>query len=91
MYARSGHQPAPGSPPRLDVVREVDTRGHHCPGPVLEAIRLVSECAVGETVAVIADDPAAVSSIPAWARKAGQALTIEESAEAHRYLLTRTR
>jgi TusA-related sulfurtransferase len=76
---------------RLDVVREVDTRGLHCPGPLLEAIRLIRECLVGETIGVIADDPAAVSSIPAWVKKAGHALTIEQSSRGQRYLLTRTR
>ena len=91
MYAPPGPSPAPRRSIRPDIARESDTRGHHCPGPLSEAIRLVRECSVGETIAVLADDPSAGSSIPAWVQKAGHSLTVEESPMGCRYLLTRNR
>jgi tRNA 2-thiouridine synthesizing protein A len=49
-------------------VTELDCRGMLCPLPVITLARRIGEVAVGETIAVLADDPAAATDIPAWCR-----------------------
>ena len=51
----------------------VDCLGQRCPLPVIALARRLPEVAVGETVRVLADDPAAATDIPAWCRMRGQA------------------
>ena len=74
------------------AIRTVDATGSHCPGPLQELIRLIREADVGETVGVLADDPAAHESIPAWVAKAGYRLIgIENTPAGSRFVVTRTR
>jgi len=54
------------------VSLRLDCTGRLCPLPVLELARHIHEVAVGETVVVVSDDPAAASDIPAWCRLRGQ-------------------
>ncbi len=49
----------------------LDCRGMRCPLPIIELGRRVGEVSVGDTVAVVADDPAAASDVPAWCRMRG--------------------
>jgi TusA-related sulfurtransferase len=49
----------------------LDCRGRRCPLPVIELARHIGDVAVGEVVAVVADDPAARSDVPAWCRMRG--------------------
>jgi tRNA 2-thiouridine synthesizing protein A len=51
----------------------VDCRGMRCPLPVIELARRISEVPVGAVVAVVADDPAAATDVPAWCRLRGHA------------------
>ena len=51
--------------------RESDTRGSPCPGPFLEAVRLVRESKVGEVVSVISSDARDAAAMPVWAERAG--------------------
>ncbi len=46
----------------------IDCRGMRCPLPVIELARRIGEVAVGGIVAVVADDPAAATDVPAWCR-----------------------
>jgi TusA-related sulfurtransferase len=50
----------------------LDCRGKLCPLPVIELARRIGEVAVGEVIAVLADDPAARVDVPAWCRMRGQ-------------------
>ena len=50
----------------------LDCRGQRCPLPVIALARRLPEVAVGGTVRVLADDPAAATDIPAWCRLRGQ-------------------
>ena len=67
---------AAGSPgrgaPAPDLV--VDALGRRCPLPVIELARHLGDVAVGETLTVLADDPAAASDIAAWCRMRGHEL-----------------
>lgn len=44
----------------------LDVLGRRCPAPIIELARHIGDVAVGETVGVLADDPAAALDIPAW-------------------------
>lgn len=49
----------------------LDCRDRRCPLPVIELARRIGEVDMGRVVAVIADDPAAATDIPAWCRLRG--------------------
>lgn len=53
---------------------ELDCRGQLCPLPVITLARRIGEVEVGETITVLADDPAAATDIPAWCRMRSQEL-----------------
>ena len=53
---------------RLDL----DCRGMPCPRPIIELARAIAGVAVGDTVAVTADDAAAAVDVQAWCRMRGQ-------------------
>ncbi len=58
----------------------LDCRGRRCPLPVIELARRIGDAAVGELLAVAADDPAARLDIPAWCRMRGQEYVGESAA-----------
>jgi len=49
----------------------VDARGRRCPLPILDLARALPSVAVGDTITVEADDPAAGPDIRAWCRMRG--------------------
>jgi TusA-related sulfurtransferase len=51
-----------------------------CPRPVIELARAIAGVAVGDTVAVTADDVAAAGDVQAWCRMRGQEYAGSESA-----------
>ena len=53
---------------RLDL----DCRGMPCPRPIIELARAIAGVAVGDIVAVTADDAAAAVDVQAWCRMRGQ-------------------
>ena len=73
-------------PIRADL--ELDCRGMLCPLPVIELGKRYAEVPVGAVVAVLADDVAARTDIPAWCRMRGQEYVGEE--EPGRYLVRRS-
>jgi tRNA 2-thiouridine synthesizing protein A len=50
----------------------LDCLGQRCPLPIIELARAFPSLAVGETISVLADDPAAGNDIAAWCRMRGQ-------------------
>jgi len=50
----------------------LDCLGQRCPLPVIALARRIGEIEAGETVRVLADDPAARVDIPAWCRMRDQ-------------------
>jgi tRNA 2-thiouridine synthesizing protein A len=52
----------------------LDMRGKLCPLPVIELARHITDVEVGETLIVVADDPAAATDIAAWCRMRAHAL-----------------
>jgi TusA-related sulfurtransferase len=51
---------------------ELDCRGLRCPVPVIRLARAIDGLPVGQTVAVVSEDPAARPDIAAWCRMRGQ-------------------
>jgi tRNA 2-thiouridine synthesizing protein A len=54
------------------VSLRLDCTGQLCPLPVLELARHIRDVAIGEEIAVVADDPAAATDIAAWCRMRDQ-------------------
>jgi TusA-related sulfurtransferase len=72
-------------------VTEIDCRGQACPLPVIALAKAVDAVAVGEVVALVADDPAASVDVQAWCRMKGQEYVGAEAADdgTPRYLVRR--
>ena len=69
----------------------LDVLGRLCPAPVIELAKNINRVAVGEVVAVLADDPAAALDIPVWCRMRSQEYVGEgPSARGRAYLVRRT-
>ncbi|GAA1133641.1 hypothetical protein GCM10009630_34780 [Kribbella jejuensis] len=65
---------------------ELDCRGLLCPLPVIKLAKTLPTVAIGDTVTVLADDPAAATDIPAWCRMRTQDLV---SATQNQYVVQR--
>ena len=63
------------------MTTEVDCRGQVCPGPIIELAKALPGVAVGELLAIVADDPAARHDVAAWCRMRGQEYVGEELAD----------
>jgi tRNA 2-thiouridine synthesizing protein A len=67
---------APGLPPRTDglpapaspsePLLTIDALGRKCPIPIIMLAEQIRDVPVGEVIAVLADDPAAYTDVPAW-------------------------
>jgi tRNA 2-thiouridine synthesizing protein A len=49
----------------------LDARGRRCPLPILDLARHIGDVAIGATITVEADDPAAGPDVRAWCRMRG--------------------
>lgn len=59
---------------------ELDCRGRRCPQPVIELARHLGRVGVGEAVAVVTEDVAARTDVPAWCRMRGHEYLGEDTA-----------
>jgi tRNA 2-thiouridine synthesizing protein A len=60
---------------------EIDCRGQVCPGPIIELAKALPGIALGELLAIVADDPAARHDVAAWCRMRGQEYVGQERAD----------
>lgn len=58
--------PEANATPAVDV--EVDATGLSCPLPVIELAKAVGRLEVGQSVRLLATDPAAKVDVPVWCR-----------------------
>jgi tRNA 2-thiouridine synthesizing protein A/cysteine desulfurase len=65
----------------MDADVELDCRGMRCPLPIIRLANNLGDVAVGRTMAVVAEDPAARPDIAAWCRMRGQEYLGEDLAE----------
>lgn len=64
--------PAPTTPAEPQPALTIDALGRKCPIPIIMLAERISQIEVGEIVAVLADDVAAKTDIPAWCRMKSQ-------------------
>jgi tRNA 2-thiouridine synthesizing protein A len=67
----------------------LDCLGQRCPLPIIELARAIPAVEVGETITVLADDPAAGNDIAAWCRMRGQEFA--GSPQEHTFVVRRVR
>ncbi|XRQ02997.1 sulfurtransferase TusA family protein [Actinomadura welshii] len=67
---------APAGPPPVLVI---DALGRKCPIPIIMLAERIREVPVGQVVAVLADDAAARTDVPAWCRMKSQDFVWEET------------
>ncbi|CBJ88727.1 small ubiquitous RNA-binding protein required for normal growth, cytoplasmic (modular protein) [Xenorhabdus nematophila ATCC 19061] len=66
----------------------LDTSGLRCPEPVMMVRKTIRHMAVGQTLLIIADDPATTRDIPGFCRFMEHVLIAQETAQTpYRYLL----
>jgi tRNA 2-thiouridine synthesizing protein A len=53
-------------PPGLAPALTIDALGRKCPIPIIMLAERIREVPIGHVVAVLADDPAAETDVPAW-------------------------
>ena len=51
--------------------KQLDVRGLYCPSPVMQTVVELAKMQAGQTLVVLADDPAAEDDIASWARRLG--------------------
>ena len=72
--------------------RTLDCIGLYCPTPVLKTREEIDRIAIGDTLEVLTDDPAAEEDIKAWAKRTGQRiLEIGKIEEGKRFLIQRVK
>jgi tRNA 2-thiouridine synthesizing protein A len=54
--------------------REVDARGLNCPLPILRTKKALNDMKSGQTIRIVATDPASVRDFEAFARQTGNEL-----------------
>jgi tRNA 2-thiouridine synthesizing protein A len=57
---------APPYPPEPQAQVIIDALGRKCPIPIIMLAEQIRDVPVGGVIAVLADDPAAYSDVPAW-------------------------
>jgi tRNA 2-thiouridine synthesizing protein A len=60
-----------------EAVLTVDALGRKCPIPIIMLAERIRDVPVGSVIAVLADDPAAVTDIPAWCGMKSQQFVVE--------------
>ncbi|GGT52591.1 sulfurtransferase TusA family protein [Actinomadura citrea] len=82
--ARTGTPPVDAAPPPAEPagpppVLVIDALGRKCPIPIIMLAERIREVPVGQVVAVLADDAAARTDVPAWCRMKSQDFVREET------------
>jgi TusA-related sulfurtransferase len=64
---------------KIDVQRELDTRGLNCPLPILKAKKALADMLSGELLRVVSTDPGSTRDFQAFARQTGNELVEQNS------------
>jgi|HubBroStandDraft_4_1064222.scaffolds.fasta_scaffold363677_1 tRNA 2-thiouridine synthesizing protein A len=62
----SGIMATPQPQPQPQALVTIDALGRKCPIPIIMLAEQIRDVPVGGVIAVLADDPAAYSDVPAW-------------------------
>ncbi len=63
----------------MDTTQELDTRGLHCPLPILKAKKALAMLQSGDMLKVVSTDPGSVRDFQAFARQTGHELVEQTS------------
>ncbi len=66
----------------MQIDQEIDTRGLHCPLPILRAKKALANLVSGQTLRVISTDAGSVRDFQAFAKQTGNELMLQETADA---------
>jgi tRNA 2-thiouridine synthesizing protein A len=73
----------------LQPDREVDARDLNCPLPILRTKKALNDMVPGQTIRVLATDPASVRDFQAFARQTGNELVEQGEADGSFFFLLR--
>jgi tRNA 2-thiouridine synthesizing protein A len=73
----------------LQPDREVDARDLNCPLPILRTKKALNDMVAGQTIRVLATDPASVRDFQAFARQTGNELVEQGEADGAFFFLLR--
>jgi tRNA 2-thiouridine synthesizing protein A len=78
--ASAGPSAAPPPVPSAlsDALVVIDALGRKCPIPIIMLAEQMSSVPIGSVIAVLADDPAAYTDIPAWCAMKSHSLAFRE-------------
>jgi tRNA 2-thiouridine synthesizing protein A len=60
-------------------MQEINCLGLHCPQPIIDIAKAISTLSVGDSLTLLADDPATWPDLRAWARMTGNEVSQESS------------
>ena len=63
----------------IAIDKEIDTRGLHCPLPILKAKKALNDMVSGQLLKVVATDPGSTRDFQAFARQTGHGLVSQET------------
>lgn len=69
----------------MHIDKEIDTRGLHCPLPILKAKKALSDMVSGEVLKVISTDAGSVRDFQAFAKQTGNEL-IDQQTEGEEFI-----
>ena len=55
---------------------EVNSIGKRCPQPIIDVARAIGNIPMGESLVLLADDPATLPDLTAWSRMTGNGIKI---------------
>ena len=64
--ALASRAPTAAAPAHSEPLLTIDALGRKCPIPIIMLAEQIRDVPVGGVIAVLADDPAAYSDVPAW-------------------------
>ena len=65
----------------MQIDQELDTRGLHCPLPILRAKKALANLVSGQTLRVVSTDAGSVRDFQAYAKQTGNELVLQETAD----------
>jgi tRNA 2-thiouridine synthesizing protein A len=74
--------PSPSAPaPAPRALITINALGRKCPIPIIMLAEQIRDVPIGEIIAVLADDPAAYTDVPAWCGMKSHELVFREELE----------
>lgn len=72
--------------------KTLDCIGLFCPMPILKVREAMKPMGIGETLEMLADDPASEADMKSWSARMGhELLTIERNGQVFRFVIRKTR